>query len=433
MTENNKIKNRTIMTTQTNSIHFGHEREKAEQATSVPIYQNIAYAFRDADHAADVFALKEPGYIYTRLNNPTNDLLERRLAAVEGGIGAVSFASGTTAVSTTFLTLLKAGDHIVASSSLYGGSYNMLNVTLPRLGITTTFVNPDNPKNFEDAIQENTRAVFAESLGNPRLDVLDIEVIGKVAKGHKIPFIVDNTVLTPALFCPIEHGADIVIHSLTKYIGGQGTTLGGIVVDAGTFDWTSGKFPEFTSPSKGYHGLIYSEALGEFAFLAKLRVEGLRDFGGALSPYNAFQLIEGLETLDVRIQRHSENALELAKWLSEQDAVSWVNYPGLESSRYHSLAKKYLKKGASGIITFGIKKGYEGAKTFINSTKIISIVANFGDTKSLFTHPASMTHQQLTEQQQETTGVTPDLIRLSVGLENIEDLKNDIAQALKQL
>lgn len=421
------------MNTKTNAIHFGHENEKTEQTTSVPIYQNTAYVFKNADHAAEIFALREPGYIYTRLNNPTNDLLEQRLASVEGGIGAVSFASGTTAVSTTLLTLLKSGDHIVASSSLYGGSYNMLNVTLPRFGITTTFVNPDDSKNFQDAIKENTKLIFAEALGNPRLDVLDIQAIGEVAKTNKIPFIVDNTVLTPALFKPIEYGADIVIHSLTKYINGQGNTLGGIVIDAGTFDWANGKFPEFTEPSKGYHGLIYSEALGKFAFLGKLRVEGLRDFGGALSPYNAFQIIQGLETLDVRLERHSKNALALAQWLEEQEEIGWVNYPLLKTSKYYDLANKYIPNGASGIVTFGIKKGYEAAKTFINSTKIIKIVANFGDTKSIFTHPASMTHQQLTEEQQATTGVSNDLIRLSVGLEDLQDLKNDIKQAFKQI
>lgn len=415
----------------TKAIHFGHEKNQSQAAIAVPIYQNIAYEFKDADHAAAVFALKEPGFIYTRLNNPTNDILEQRLAAVEGGIGAVSFASGTTALSTTLLTLLKSGDHIVASSSLYGGTYNMLNVTLPRLGITTTFVDADYPENFGKAIQENTKIIFAEALGNPHLDVLDIEVIAAVAKSNKLLFIIDNTVLTPALFKPFAHGADVVIHSLTKYIGGQGNSLGGIVIDSGNFDWRNGTFPEFTSPAKGYHGLIYSDALGKYAFLGKLRVEGLRDFGGALSPYNGFQIIQGLETLDVRMQRHCENSLNLAKWLTRQGGISWVNYPLLEGSKYNFLAKKYLPKGASGIITFGIEKGYEGAKKFINSTEIISIVANFGDTKSLFTHPASMTHQQLTKQQQATTGVTPDLIRLSVGLENVEDLKEDIANAFK--
>lgn len=421
------------MKKETNAIHFGHERDKTQRTMAVPIYQNMAYTFDSAEHAAAVFALEEPAYIYTRLNNPTNDLLEKRLAEVDGGIGAVSFASGTSAISTTFLTLLKAGDHIVASSSLYGGSYNMLNITLPRLGITTTFVNPDNPKDFEKAIQENTKLIFAETLGNPRLDVLDLAAISKVAKANKIPFVVDNTVATPALLRPIEHGVDIVIYSLTKYIGGQGNSLGGMVVDAGTFDWTSGKFPEFTTPCEGYHGLIYSEALGEFAFLAKLRVEGLRDFGAALSPYNAFQFIQGLETLAVRVQKHSKNAMELAKWLEKQEKIEWVNYPGLESSKYNNLAKKYLPDGANGVLTFGIKKGFEAAKKFINQTEIISIAANFGDTKSILTHPASTTHQQLTEAQQETTGVSPNLVRLSVGLENIEDLKQDITNALKSI
>lgn len=422
-----------MTTALTDAIHLGHDKNKTEQAIAVPIYQTTAYAFNNAEHAADLFALKDVGYIYTRLNNPTNDILEQRLAAVEGGIGAVSFCSGTSAISTTLLTLLKAGDHIVASTSLYGGTYNMLNVTLPRFGITTTFVDPENPENFQKGIQENTRVIYAESLGNPRLDILDLEAISQIAKINAIPFIIDNTVATPALLTPGKFGADIVIHSLTKYVGGQGTSMGGIVVDMGRFDWTNGKFPEFTTPSKGYHGLIYSEAVGELAFLVKLRIEGLRDLGGALSPYNAFQLIQGLETLDVRIKRHSENALALAEWLEKQEGISWVNYPKLGSSNYKQLADKYLPKGGSGILTFGIEKGFEAAKQFINAAKIIRIVANIGDTKSLFTHPASTTHQQLTVEQQKTTGVTPELIRMSVGLEDIEDLKADITQALAQI
>src|SRR5690606_16578536 len=367
------------------------------------------------------------------LNNPTTQILQDRLAAVEGGIGAVVFASGMSAISTGLLTLLKAGDHIVASSSLYGGTYNLLNVTLPRLGITTTFVDASNPDNFGDAVQENTRAFFVESLGNPKLDVLDLEAIATHSKAARIPFIVDNTVATPALLNPIKHGANIVIHALTKYMNGNGTALGGAIVDAGTFDWSSGKFPEFTEPSPGYHGLVYHDALGAAAFIAKVRVEGLRDYGSALSPFNAFQIIQGVETLEVRIKRHSENALALAKWLQDRDEVAWVNYPGLESSKYYGLAKKYLPNGQSGLVTFGIKGGYEAAKKVVDATKIFSLLANMGDTKSLIIHPASTTHQQLDDAAQESTGTTKDMIRLSVGLEDISDLKADLDRAFASL
>lgn len=413
----------------TKALHAGHDVSKNGGTRAVPIYQSTAYVFDDSDDAAGRFNLSVPGFIYTRLNNPTNDILEQRIAALEGGIAAVATASGTAAISTTLLTLLKAGDHIVASSSLYGGTYNLLSVTLPRHGVTTTFVDPSNPENFEKAAQENTRAFFVESLGNPKLDVLDIEAISKEAKGYKVPLIVDNTVATPYLLNPIAYGANIVIHSLTKYINGNGTSLGGIIVDAGTFDWTNGKFPEFTEPSAGYHGLVYSETIGPAAFIAKVRIEGLRDYGGALSPFNAFQIIQGLETLELRILKHSENALALAKWLQEQPEVTWVNYPGLETSKYRELAKKYLPNGQSGIVTFGVEGGYESAKKVADTTKLFSLLANIGDTKSLIIHPASTTHQQLSDDAQETTGVTKDLIRLSVGIENIDDLKADLKAA----
>ncbi|HET7360527.1 MAG TPA: PLP-dependent transferase, partial [Salinimicrobium sp.] len=313
----------------TNALHAGHDVTAHQGTRAIPIYQSTSYVFKNADHAAAVFSLAEPGFIYTRLNNPTNDILEQRLAALEGGIGAVVTASGQSATSTTLLTLLKTGDHIVASDSLYGGTFNLFNVTLPRLGITTTFVDPSNPENFGKAAKENTRAFFVESVGNPKLDVLDLKAISKEAKAFKVPFIVDNTVATPSLLNPIEHGADIVIHSLTKYIGGNGTSLGGVIIDAGNFDWANGKFPEFTEPSPGYHGLVYHEALGNAAFIAKIRVEGLRDLGAALSPLNAFQILQSLETLEVRIKRISESTLELAKWLRNQEEVTWVNYPGL--------------------------------------------------------------------------------------------------------
>ncbi len=417
----------------TKALHEGHDVTKTQGTRAVPLYQSTSYVFNNAEHAANLFALAEPGYIYTRLNNPTTDVLEQRMASLEGGIAAVATCSGTAAASTGILTFLKAGDHIVSSNSLYGGSYNMLKSMLPRFGITTTFVDPNDVSNFDDAVQENTRLIFAESLGNPKLDVLDLKAISEVAKKHKIPFMVDNTVATPALLKPIEHGANIVIHSLTKYINGNGTSMGGVIIDAGTFDWSSGKFPEFTSPSPSYHGLNYHEALGPAAYIARIRIEGLRDLGGAISPFNAFQIIQGLETLEVRMQKHSQNALELAQWLSENDAVAWVNYPGLESSKYKALADEYLPNGKSGVVTFGAKGGFEAAKKIADNTKLFSLLANFGDSKSLIIHNASTTHQQLTPEQQEDTGVTNDLIRLSVGLENIEDLKADLQAAFDML
>ena len=417
----------------TNALHAGHDFAANGGTRAVPIYQTTSYVFNNSDHAANLFSLKELGFIYTRLNNPTNQILQERLAALEGGIGAVVFASGTAAISTGLLTLLRAGDHIVASSSLYGGTYNLLKVTLPRLGITTTFVDASNPDNFAAAVQDNTRAFFVESLGNPKLDVLDIEAIAKHSKKAGVPFIVDNTVATPALLNPIKHGANIVLHSLTKYIGGQGNSLGGAIIDGGTFNWANGKFPEFTEPSAGYHGLVYHEALGAPAYTFKLILEGLRDFGGALSPFNAFQIIQGLETLPIRIKQHSENALEIAKWLESQPEVTWVNYPGLKSSKYKALADKYLPKGQSGIVTFGAKGGFEAAKSIADNTKLFSLLANIGDTKSLIIHPASTTHQQLNEAEQESAGVGADLIRLSVGIEDIDDLKADLKAAFKNI
>jgi len=417
----------------TNALHAGHDVIANGGTRAVPIYQTTSFVFNDSDHAANLFSLKELGFIYTRLNNPTNQILQERLAAVEGGIGAVVFASGMAAIATGLLTILKAGDHIVAASSLYGGTYNLLKVTLPRLGITTTFVDADNPDNFAAAVQDNTRAFFVESLGNPKLDVLDLEAIAVHSKAAGVPFIVDNTVASPALLNPIKYGANIVIHSLTKYIGGQGTSIGGAIIDAGTFDWANGKFPEFTEPSEGYHGLVYHEALGAAAYTFKLILEGLRDYGAAISPFNAFQIIQGLETLPVRIKQHSENALELAKWLEQQDEVAWVNYPGLASSKYKALSDKYLPKGQSGIVTFGAKGGYEAAKAIADNSKLFSILANIGDTKSLIIHPASTTHQQLTDAEQESAGAPKDLIRLSVGIEDIDDLKADLKEAFSKI
>ena len=418
---------------ETNALHAGHDIKNTSGTRAVPIYQTSSYVFNDSDHAANLFSLAEPGFIYTRLNNPTNDILEQRLAALEGGVAAVATASGQSAVATTLLVMLKSGDHIVASNSLYGGTYNLLKVTLPRLGITTTFVDPDDVNNFEKAVKSNTRVFFAETLGNPKLDVLDLKAISQKAKKAKVPFVVDNTIATPALLNPIQYGANIVIHSLTKFITGNGTSIGGVIIDAGTFDWSNGLFPEFTEPSPGYHGLVYHEALGPIAFIAKVRIEGLRDLGSAPSPFNSFQVIQGIETLKLRMDSHSKNALELSKWLEKRDEVKWVNYPGLESSKYKKLADKYLSNGSSGIVTFGLKKGYEAAKKVSDNTKLFSLLANIGDSKSLIIHPASTTHQQLTEEEQKSTGVTSDLIRLSVGLESVTDLKADLEEAFKTI
>ena len=417
--------------TATQVLHSGYNPQDHNGTQAIPIYQTSAYVFENTDDAAGKFNLSIPGYIYTRLNNPTNDILEQRLAAIEGGVGAVVTASGAAAISTIMLTLLRTGEHIVSSSSLYGGTYNLFSVTLPRLGITTTFVEPTNPENFDKAIQENTRAIFIEAVGNPKLDITDIEAISKIAQKHKIPLIVDNTVISPALLKPIEYGANIVIHSLTKYINGNGTSLGGAIIDGGNFDWGSGKLPEFTEPSPGYHGLILHQALGKFAFIAKIRIEGLRDLGTSLSPFNSFQILQGLETLSIRMKQHSQNALNLAKWLKEQEEVAWVNYLGLEDNPYKILVEKYLPNGQSGLVTFGLKGGYQAAKKTVDNVKIFALLANLGDTKSLIIHPASTTHQQLSEEAQRQTGVTPDLIRLSVGLEDIEDLKRDLKQAFQ--
>lgn len=423
----------TINKISTKALHEGHDIKETAGTRAVPIYQTTSYVFNDSQHAADLFSLQDTGFIYTRLNNPTNDILEKRLAALDNGIGAAVFASGTSAIATALLTLLKAGDHIVASNSLYGGTYNLLNVTLPRLGIKTTFIDAQDPEKISEALEENTRAIFIESIGNPKLDVLDIEAISVRAKNFKIPLIVDNTIATPYLLNPIEYGANIVVYSLTKYIGGHGNSLGGAIIDAGNFDWTNGKFPEFTEPSKGYHDLIYSEAIGEAAYIAKVRLEGLRDFGGALSPFNAFQILQGLETLPLRIEKHSKNALLLAHWLKEQDIVSWVNYPGFETYSYYQNTLKYLPKGQSGIVTFGVNGGYEAAKEVVDNTKIFSLLANIGDTKSLIIHPASTTHQQLSDEQQKDAGVGKDLIRLSVGIEDIDDLKRDLKEAFNKI
>jgi O-acetylhomoserine aminocarboxypropyltransferase/cysteine synthase len=413
----------------TQVLHAGFEPSANNGSTAVPLYQANAFAFDSCDHAVGVFDLQIPAYLYTRLNNPTTDVLEQRLAALDGGVGAIATASGMSAVATTIFTLLRAGDHIVASSSVYGGTYNLLSVTLPRLGITTTFVDAHDPKAFEAAIQPNTKLVYTETLGNPKLDFVDIAAVANVAHAHGLPLVVDNT-LTPILCRPIDHGADIVIYSLTKYFSGNGTAMGGAVVDSGKFDWTNGKFPDFTEPSPGYHGLRYSETFGPAAFIVRARVEGLRDIGACLSPTNSFLIIQGLETLALRIKQSSQSALEVARWLQQHPAVEWVHYPGLEQDEHHEICKRYLDGGFGCIITFGLKGGYEAAKSFADHTKLFRIVANLGDTKSLVIHPSSTTHRQLSPEQQASAGVTPDLVRLSIGLEDIEDLKADIEQAI---
>lgn len=411
------------------ALHQGYEPKDGQTSIAVPLYANTAYAFEDAKCAVDLFDLKRGGYLYTRLNNPTTQVLEERLAAYEGGVGAVATSCGMSAISTALLTLLKSGDHIVASSSLYGGTFNLLSVTLPRLGITTTFVDANNLEEVEAAIRPSTKVICTEVLGNPKLDFIDVDKLSEVARKHQIPLLVDNT-LTPSTYHPIEHGADIVVHSLTKYICGNGTALGGIVIDAGKFDWGCGKYPDFTEPSPGYHGLKYWETFGNQAFAVRLRVEGLRDWGTCISPYNAFNILQGLETLDVRFKHISDTALQIAEWLQQNDLVEWVAYPGLKEYPHYELSSRQLKRGGGGILTFGPKGGAEAARIVSESTKLFKLVANLGDSKSLIIHPASTTHRQLTAEQQLEAGVTPDLIRLAIGLEDVEDLKEDLQQAL---
>jgi O-acetylhomoserine (thiol)-lyase len=415
------------------AIHGGQSADPTTKARAVPIYQTTSYVFDDADHAARLFALQEFGNIYTRIMNPTTDVFEKRIAALEGGAAGLAVASGQAAETLVLTTLANAGDEIVATTSLYGGTYNLLKYTLPKLGITTQFLDPQDYDGIRKAITPRTKAIYSETLGNPKLDVVDLEKLAAIAHEHGLPLVIDNTVATPALCRPIEWGADIVINSATKYIGGHGTSIGGIIVDAGKFDWkASGRFPDFVNPDPSYHGVSYTEAFGPLAFILKARVQGLRDTGAAISPFNSFQFIQGTETLHLRMERHSENALKVANHLSQHAAVEWVNYPQLPTSPYYELAKKYLPNGASAVLTFGIKGGVESAKKFINSLKLFSLLANIGDAKSLVIHPASTTHQQLTEEEQRSTGVTPDLVRLCIGIEDVRDIIADLDQALKQ-
>ena len=421
---------------ETLALHAGQKADPTTGSRAVPIYQTTSFVFRDTEHAANLFALKEFGNIYTRIMNPTTDVLEQRIAAIEGGTGALAVASGQAATSYALLAITQVGDEIVSANNLYGGTYQLFHYTLPKLGRTVKFVDSQDPEAFRKAITPKTRAIYAETIGNPKLDVPDFEALSKIAHEAGIPLVVDNTVGV-GLVRPIEHGADIVVASATKYIGGHGTSIGGVIVDSGNFKWNNGKFPEFTEPDPSYHGLVYWDALsnvpglGNVAFILKVRVTLLRDLGAALSPFNAFQLIQGLETLPLRIKQHSINALEIAEFLKAHPQVSWVTYPGLTDSPNHTQAAKYLKNGFGGILGFGIKGGLEAGKKFINSVKLLSHLANIGDAKTLVIHPASTTHQQLTAEEQATTGVTADYIRLSVGLENVEDIKADIEQALK--
>lgn len=412
------------------ALHAGQTPDPTTGSRAVPIYQTTSYVFNDTDHAANLFALKEFGNIYTRIQNPTWDVLEQRVAALEGAAAALVTASGQAAETLAILNLAGAGDHIVSAASLYGGTYNLLHYTLPRLGIETTFVDPSDPANFERALRPNTKLVYGESLGNPKNDVLDIEAVAQVAHDAGLPLIIDNTVTTPYLLRPIEWGADIVIHSLTKFLGGHGTSIGGIIVDSGKFDWTNGNFPAFTEPDPSYHGLKFAETFGNLAFIIKARVQLLRDLGPALSPFNAFLILQGVETLALRVQRHSDNALRVAQFLEEHPLVTWVNYPGLPSHPTYDLAQRYLPRGAGAILGFGIKGGAPAGVKFINSVELLSHLVNIGDAKSLVVHPASTTHQQLAPEERLATGVTDDFIRLVVGIEDVDDIIADIDQAL---
>lgn len=436
----NNIEDRNLKF-ETLQLHAGQEPDPATGARAVPIYQTTSYEFDDTDQAADLFALKEFGNIYTRIMNPTSDVFEKRIAALEGGAAAVATSSGQSAQFMTIATIAQAGDNIVSTSFLYGGTYNQFKVTLPRLGIDVNFVEDDKLESYENAIDENTKAIYVESIGNPRGNVPDFDGLSEIAQKHGIPLIVDNTFGAAGSICqPIKHGANIITESATKWIGGHGTSIGGVIVDAGNFDWGNGNFPVFTEPSPAYHGVNFWEAFGpespfgNIAFAIRARVEALRDFGSAPSPFNSFLLLQGLETLSLRTERHCENALKLANWLKKQEVVDWVNYTGLQDHPYHERAKKYLNPGKFGaVLTFGVKGGFESARTFIENVELSSHLANVGDAKTLVIHPASTTHQQLSDEEQASSGVEPDLIRVSVGIEHIDDIIEDFEVAFKQV
>ncbi len=414
------------------AVHAGQEVDPTTGSRAVPIYQTTSYVFQDADHAARLFALQEFGNVYTRIMNPTTDVFEKRVAALEGGMAALATASGQAAETLALTTLAGAGDEIVSTTSLYGGTYNLFHYTLPRLGIQVRFVDADDFDGLRAAITPKTKALYTETLGNPKLDIAEIETLASIAHKAGVPLVIDNTAATPILTRPIEWGADIVVESATKFIGGHGTSIGGVIVDGGKFDWkASGRFPDFVNPDPSYHGMSFVEAFGPLAFIIRARVQGLRDIGGALSPFNAFLFLQGLETLHLRMERHSQNALAVAKYLADHPGVEWVNYPGLPSSKYYARAKKYMPEGQSSLVTFGIKGGFEAGKKLINSLKLFSLLANIGDAKSLVIHPASTTHSQLTVEEQSDTGVTPELVRLSVGIEDLRDLLADLNDAIE--
>jgi O-acetylhomoserine (thiol)-lyase len=414
----------------TRSLHAGHTPDAATHARAVPIYQTTSFTFNDSDHAANLFALKEFGNIYSRIMNPTTDVFEQRVASLEGGVAGLATSSGQAAQFLTISGLAGQGDEVVSSSTLYGGTYTQFDVSFRRIGINVKFVEPDDPENFRKAITPKTRALYGETIANPRMNVLDIEKVAAIAHEAGVPLVIDNTMASPYLCRPIEHGADIVVHSATKFLGGHGTSIGGIIVDSGKFPW-SDKFPAITQPSPGYHGMVFSQVFGNLAFIIKTRVEGLRDFGPCMSPFNSFLFIQGIETLKFRMEAHSRNALAVAEWLGTNPAVTWVKYPGLKSSPYYALSQKYLPKGQGSIVTFGIKGGAEAGRKLIDSAKIFSHLANLGDAKSLIIHPASTTHQQLSGEQQLDAGVSKDLVRISVGIEDVDDLIWDLGQAIE--
>ncbi len=414
-------------------VHAGQTPDPTTGSRAVPIYQTTSYVFKNTEHAANLFGLKEFGNIYTRIMNPTSDVFEQRIAALEGGVGALAVASGSAAITYSILNIAESGDEIVSASTLYGGTHNLFSTTLPKLGIKTKFVNPDDPENFRTAINDKTKALYIETIGNPGINLVDIEAVAKIAHDNGIPLIVDNTFGTPYLIKPIEFGADIVVHSATKFIGGHGSSIGGVIVDSGKFDWrASGKFPGLTEEDPSYNGIKYVEAFGPLAYILKARVQLLRDTGAAISPFNSFLFLQGLETLSLRVERHVSNARKIVEFLSKHPAVSWVNYPELEGNKYNALSKKYFPKGAGSIFTFGIKGGVENGKKFIESLEIFSLLANVADAKSLVIHPASTTHAQLSESDQISAGVAPDLIRLSIGIEDVEDLIFDLDNALNK-
>jgi O-acetylhomoserine (thiol)-lyase len=413
-------------------LHAGQIPDPATGARAAPIYQTTSFVFDSAEHAASLFNLQTFGNVYSRISNPTVAVFEERMAAIEGGRSALAAATGQAAEVTAILTLCSAGDHIVSASTLYGGTHTLLHVNLRKLGIETTFVDPSDPENFKKAIKPNTKLLYAETLGNPLINVVDIEALAKIAHDAEIPLVVDNTVPSPYLCRPIEWGADVVVHSATKYIGGHGTTMGGVIVESGKFNWGNGKFPEFTTPSPGYHGVIFHETFGDFGYTMKARMEIMRTFGPALPPLNAWLLLQGLESLPVRMDRHCENALAVAKFLQSHKRVAWVNYPGLQDNKYYSLARKYFPKGASGLLNFGVKGGAKAGEKFIEAAQFLSHLANIGDAKTLVIHPASTTHRQMSEEEQIKAGVRPDMIRISVGIESIDDILWDLDQALEE-